>query len=61
MVITEFNDNDNIMLVVELVVAFVVDIAMNESTECRTIHSLVLQSSMQILDVGLTKPLSKSQ
>ncbi len=40
--ITGFNDNDNMMLVVELVVVFMLDFAKNKRAECRTVCGLVL-------------------
>ena len=39
-VITGFNGNTNMISVVKLVVVFVVDFAMNDRAECRTIRLL---------------------
>ena len=50
MVITEFNENANMMLVVELVVVFVVYFAMNERAECRTVRGLLFKPQI-LLDV----------
>ena len=41
MVITGFNDNDNMMLVVEMMVVFMVDFTMNEMAECKTVCGLL--------------------
>ncbi len=51
MMITGFNDNDNMMLVVELMVVFVVKFAINKRAMCRTVCGLVVTYNMLIINV----------